>query len=80
MMPRYFFDICDGDNRIPDEEGTDCDDLDAAMREAAATARDLVKQYVDSERAISACYIAVRDELGDVKVRWPLAAALGKLH
>jgi hypothetical protein len=80
MMPRYFFDICDSDSRIPDDEGTECADLNAALREAEASARDLVKQYVDGGRPISSTHIAIRDEAGEVKLRWPLAGALGKFH
>lgn len=57
MMPRYFFDICDDAGRIPDEEGTDCADLDAAMYEASATACDLVKQYVDNRVKARLCTI-----------------------
>ena len=79
-MPRYYFDICDSRGQVQDEEGTECADLEAALREAECSARDLVKQYVDSNRPITSCHIAIRDEWGEVKVRWPLAAALGNLH
>ena len=46
-MPRYYFDICDSRGQVQDEEGTEC--------------ADLVKQYVDSNRPITSCHIAIRD-------------------
>lgn len=76
-MPRYYFDICDSGGQLLDEEGTECAHLEVALREAEHSARDLVKQYLDSNRPIATCHIAIRDEWGEVKVRWPLAAALG---
>ena len=41
-MPRYYFDICDSRGQVQDEEGTECADLEAALREAECSARDLV--------------------------------------
>lgn len=42
-MPRYFFDIHDGEDFRPDREGLDLDDLEAAKAEAKKTLPDIVK-------------------------------------
>ena len=44
-MPRYFFDIRNGDGLIPDEEGTDLPDLQAAQLEAARTLADMSRDH-----------------------------------
>jgi hypothetical protein len=36
-MPRFFFDIHDGEKFTPDREGLDLDDLEAAKEEAKKT-------------------------------------------
>lgn len=56
-MPRYFFDIWDGDNFAFDEEGMELADEDAAEREAQRSLIDLVKQR-DSEK-LAARWLAV---------------------
>ena len=47
-MPRYYFDVREGSRFVPDEEGLEFPDLDAAEMEAAETAagigRDLLPQ------------------------------------
>lgn len=45
-MPRYHFNIRDGEQLIPDEEGMMCEDLEAARFEARASARDLLAQEI----------------------------------
>ena len=58
-MPRYYFDVREGARFVPDDEGLDFDDLDAAEREAAAIGRD---QFAKGDaRDIT---IEVRDEHG----------------
>ena len=42
-MPRYYFDIRDGDELIPDEEGMDLPDLKAAEIEAAHSLLGMAK-------------------------------------
>ena len=80
MMPRYYFDICDGHGRIEDDEGTDCRDLTAALREADASARDLIKQFIDTDWPLAVRRIEIRDENGSIVARMPVASALGKPH
>jgi hypothetical protein len=79
-MPHYFFDIHDRTDRIADEEGTDCADLDAALEEAKASARDLAKQYIDDRQSLLTCTIEIRDETGDVVGFLPIRAILGRPH
>jgi hypothetical protein len=42
-MPRFFFDIHDGEKFTPDREGLDLDDLEAAKEEAKKTLPEIVK-------------------------------------
>jgi hypothetical protein len=41
-MPRFFFDIHDGEDFTPDRQGVDLDDLDAAKDEARKALRDII--------------------------------------
>ncbi len=40
-MPRFYFDVREGEKFIPDEEGLEFDTLDAAEREAATAAAEI---------------------------------------
>jgi hypothetical protein len=42
-MPRFFFDIHDGEVFTPDREGLDLEDLEAAKAEAKRTLPEIVK-------------------------------------
>jgi hypothetical protein len=42
-MPRFFFDIHDGEKFTPDRQGLDLDDLEAAKEEAKKTLSEIVK-------------------------------------
>ena len=42
-MPRYYFDIVDGDRRFVDEEGTELEDADDARDEALETLGQIAK-------------------------------------
>jgi len=55
-MTRYFFDIRDGDELVPDEEGVDMPDVEAAQEEAAQTLADLARQKI---RGLSFHHLAV---------------------
>ena len=41
-MPRFFFDVHDGEDFAPDRQGVDLDDLDAAKDEARKALRDII--------------------------------------
>jgi hypothetical protein len=64
-MPRYFFDIRDGADFFPDEEGQELLDLHEAKEEAASTlaamARDSLRRGTHEKLTIE-----VRDEAGSV--------------
>jgi hypothetical protein len=66
------FHIRDGEKLIHDDEGMDFPDLEAAQREAQATARDLVAQAVKSGHPIAAQVIEITDDndalVGSVRV------------
>ena len=40
-MPRYYFDVHDGERFTRDEDGLELDDIDAARREATQTLSDI---------------------------------------
>jgi hypothetical protein len=48
-MPRYFFDIHDGDQFTPDYDGIELESIDAAKVEAKRTLPDIVKDEVGHE-------------------------------
>jgi hypothetical protein len=72
-MPRYFFDIREGDEVIPDEEGMDLPDLEAAFREAAYSLAEMSSK--ESRVVGSGMAIVVRDASGtvvlDTALSWP---------
>jgi hypothetical protein len=50
-MPRFFFDIHDGKAFMPDREGLDLEDLEAAKAEAKKTLPEIVKDEMpDGDR------------------------------
>ena len=42
-MPRYFFNMRNGHGLVPDDEGTDLQDVEAAQQEAVRSIADLSK-------------------------------------
>ena len=62
-MPRYYFEVREGPRFIPDEEGVEFPDLDAAEREAAEAAasigRDMLPKGVPRDITVE-----VRNEHG----------------
>lgn len=63
-MPKFFIDVRDASGTVRDEEGADFDHIEDALNEAKASARDLVRQYVDSRTSLTATCVEVRDALG----------------
>jgi hypothetical protein len=50
-VPRFFFDIHDGEDFTPDREGLDLDNLEAAKAEAKRTLPEIVKDEMpDGDR------------------------------
>jgi hypothetical protein len=63
-MPRYFIDLRDADALIRDEEGEVFEHIEDALEEAKASARDLIKQFVDDRMPLTATCVEVRDVQG----------------
>ncbi|MDE3854850.1 DUF6894 family protein [Sinorhizobium meliloti] len=71
-MPRYFFDVINGEGPMRDDEGVELPDPDAVRREAAKIVTDLARDEVPKEQAVK-IVVNVRDE-ADAKV------FVGQLH
>jgi hypothetical protein len=63
-MAKFFIDLHDSNGVIADEEGSEFPHLEDALQEAKASARDLIKQYVDNRLPLSATCVEVRDDMG----------------
>lgn len=61
LMARYFIDVRDSQGMVRDEEGALFSDIEEALEEAKASARDLVKQYLDNKIPLTETCIEVRD-------------------
>ena len=75
-MARYFIDLRDSDGTIPDDEGAEFAHLEDALEEAKASARDLVKQYLDNRLALGTVCVEVRDIKGDTVAALTVAEVL----
>ena len=68
-MPRYYFDLSDGDLNLADDEvGEEFDLVEAARGHAVAVARELSR----NQRSQGGLYISVVDERGVVVFKVPL--------
>jgi hypothetical protein len=63
-MPRYFFHIHDGGERLEDHCGADLPDLAAARREARSMARCLLGDLKDIGDSVDGQTIEICDEQG----------------
>ena len=63
---RYFFYIIDNGQIIPDEEGSECSDLDAAKEEAKASALDLARQAIHRGWRPTTICVEIQDGEGRV--------------
>jgi len=62
-VPRYFFDIHDGQYQ-PDDEGVDCADFEAARREAMTSLPEIARFVLPKDGDTQAFTVLVRDESG----------------
>jgi Domain of unknown function (DUF6894) len=70
-MPRYYFDLTDGDRSLADDEaGEELDHVGAARGHAMAVARELSRQQPLD--ALIGLFISVLDEDGVVLFKVPL--------
>jgi hypothetical protein len=65
-MPRFYFHICDAEGVSRDEEGSDLPDIDAARREAKASARDLITEYMKNRKPVNGQTLQIADADGNV--------------
>jgi hypothetical protein len=63
-MPKYYIDLRDQSGLIPDQEGRGFPNLEAALDEAKASARDLVRQCMDEKIPLPETCVEVRDDQG----------------
>lgn len=63
-MPRFFFNIYDSAGIIPDTEGMEFLDVDAAKREGEESARELLASDIRARRAINVQRVEVTTEDG----------------
>ncbi|MES2292014.1 MAG: hypothetical protein V4527_01815 [Pseudomonadota bacterium] len=75
-MARYFIDLRDTQGMICDEEGAEFDHVEEALEEAKASARDLVKQYVDNRVPLDESCVEVRDVNGHLVASLTVAEVL----
>ncbi len=75
-MPWFFLDVLDGIEILRDPDGQDCADLDAAIAEAAASARDLVAYALMRNEDVSGRSILVRTAGDQVIAVMPFRDAL----
>jgi hypothetical protein len=77
-MPRYFFDIRDGEHVAPDRIGVDLDGLEAATAEAKRALPDIARDEMpDGERRDFT--IVVKDEAGRALVQVTLSLVVESL-
>lgn len=60
----YFFHLATPRHLIPDEEGMELADLEAARKEAAASARDIIAELMEEDHDVSGFAFNVVDEAG----------------
>jgi hypothetical protein len=65
-VPRFFFNIHDGDQTFCDPEGTELADLDAARHEALMDARWMLAEGLRTGRVVLARHFEITDEAGQV--------------
>ena len=64
-MPRYFFDLDEGERLFRDERGSDLTDVQAAREEAIAVLPDIVRAMVTG-RERKTLTSMIRDDAGNV--------------
>ena len=75
-MPRYFFHLVLEDAVLPDPDGQDLPDADAAWRVARRSAQDLMASDLGRPVNWMACRFEVRDEADEIVLEFPFAEAI----
>lgn len=63
-MQRYYFNLIDGEHLIPDGEGQELPDMEAALFEARCSARILAIQELEADKESDGRKIEITDESG----------------
>ena len=80
-MPRFYLDVLDGDRVVEDLDGIDFADLDTAIAEAVAGARDLVAHGIMQNEDVSGQSFLIRDGQGETVATVPFRETLpGRLR
>ena len=68
LMPRYYFDMREGDDIVPDDEGLELDSVEAVQEEAARSLADMAREAIRKQYdgAGQQMAIDVRDDSGPV--------------
>jgi len=82
---RYYFDLRDGDQVTPDEEGVEIWSLERVQQEAAKTLADMVRDavldHMNGDGLARQLAIEVRPDYGPVlQARFSLETGTGRLH
>lgn len=75
-MPRYYFHMCHEDGRIPDDDGLELDDAEAARIEAFASARELALQSARDGQPLDIERIEIEDVEGKPLMTVPVRGAI----
>ena len=75
-MGRFFFHLKDGDEIIPDEDGTELPDVAAATREALQSARELLAEAIKAGNPRIYEALVIADEAGRTVDILPFSAIL----
>jgi hypothetical protein len=72
-MPRYYFDIDDGETSVQDEEGLDLPGFDHARVHAQSVLGDLARDVVPEDGTQRRIVVFVRDDAGNTVLRASLS-------
>ena len=75
-MPSFYFDVCKGEDFIPDDEGFQCISLEAAEHEAIQTALQLGRHWLPHVHEVS---VMVRDDQRRTMLAMTLALTVERL-
>lgn len=75
-MPRFFIDLRNEGGMARDEEGAEFVHLEDALTEAKDSARDLVRQFIETRTPLGETCVEVRDGQGRVVAALTVAKVL----
>lgn len=66
QMPRYYFQLVEGNAVLPDPDGTEVASLQDAKREAVRAIREIAAEHLRSEQKLELTSIQIENEDGDL--------------